>query len=185
MTTMRRTTAAALLALGLLHATVEPAQAASAAEISANARQALRDLYARTPAARVLGEKARGILVFPSILKGGFIFGAEYGNGALFRNGRTSAYYNTTGASYGFQAGIQKYGYALFLMTDAAIRYLDQSQGFELGAGPSLVVVDQGFAKKLTTTTLQSDMYAFVFNQMGLMGGVSLQGTKVTRIHPQ
>jgi len=184
MTTILRTTAA-LLTLGLLHATAGPARAASAAEIDASARQALRDLYASTPAARVLGEKARGILVFPSIVKGGFIFGAEYGDGALFRHGRVAGYYNTTGASYGFQAGIQKYGYALFLMTDAAIRYLDESKGFELGAGPSLVVVDQGFAKRLTTTTLQNDMYAFVFGQQGLMGGVSLQGTKVTRIHPE
>lgn len=184
MTTTLRTAATALLALGLLSATSESARAASAAEIDASARQALRDLYASTPAARVLGEKARGILVFPSIVKGGFIFGAEYGNGALFRHGRLTGFYNTTGASYGFQAGVQKYGYALFLMTDGALRYLDQSKGFELGAGPSLVVVDTGFAKKLTSTTLQNDMYAFIFNQQGLMGGVSLQGTKVTRIHP-
>jgi lipid-binding SYLF domain-containing protein len=185
MTRTARILFAAFLTLACLHTSAAPTRAASAAEISASARQALRDLYASTPAARVLGEKARGILVFPSIVKGGFIFGAEYGNGALFRRGSVSGYYNTSGASYGFQAGIQKYGYALFLMTDAALRYLDQSQGFELGAGPSLVVVDKGFAKKLTTTTLQNDMYAFVFDQQGLMGGISLQGTKVTRIHPQ
>jgi lipid-binding SYLF domain-containing protein len=185
MTRTARTLVAAALALGCLHANAAPARAASAGEISASARQALRDLYAATPAARLLGEKARGVLVFPSIVKGGFIFGAEYGNGALFRRGSVSGYYNTSGASYGLQAGVQKYGYALFLMTDAALRYLDQSQGFELGVGPSLVVVDQGFAKKLTSTTLQNDMYAFIFDQKGLMGGIGLQGTKITRIHPE
>lgn len=183
-TTFRTTTAAAVLASALLHAAGTPAHADSAGEINASARQALRDLYARTPAARAIGEKARGILVFPSIVKGGFIFGAEFGNGALFKAGRTTGYYNTTGVSYGFQAGLQKYGYALFFMTDSALRYLDQSGGFELGAGPSLVVVDEGFAKKMTTTTLRSDVYAFVFSAKGLMGGVGLQGTKITRFHP-
>jgi lipid-binding SYLF domain-containing protein len=184
-TTLRTATAAILLAMGMLHTTSAPARAASASEISESARNALDALYAKQPAARVLGEKARGVLVFPSIVKGGFIFGAEYGDGALFKYGRVSAYYNTTGVSYGFQAGLQKYGYALFFMTDSALRYLNKSDGFELGAGPSLTVVDEGFAKKMTTTTLRSDVYAFVFSQKGLMGGIGLQGTKITRIHPK
>jgi lipid-binding SYLF domain-containing protein len=186
MTTLLRSFgAAAVLTAGILQATSIPAQAASAAEISSAARRALNDLYARTPAAKVLGQKARGILVFPSIVKGGFIFGGEYGQGALFRGGTATGYYNTTGVSWGFQAGLQKYGYALFFMTDSSLKYLDQSQGFEVGAGPSLVIVDEGFAKKMSSTTLRSDVYAFVFSQKGLMGGVGLQGTKITRINPK
>jgi lipid-binding SYLF domain-containing protein len=184
MTTLRTTTAA-LLALGLLHATAAPVHAASASEISAGSHAALRDLYAKNPTARAIGGKARAILVFPGIVKGGFIFGAEFGDGALIKGGRTNSYWRTTGVSWGFQAGAQKYGYALFLMSESAIKYLDETAGFELGAGPSLTVVDKGMATTMTTTTLRSDMYAFVFDQAGLMGGLSLRGTKVTRIHPQ
>jgi lipid-binding SYLF domain-containing protein len=184
-TPLRSFAAATLLGAGLLHATASPARAASAAEISSTSRRALNDLYKRTPAARTLGEKAHGILVFPSIVKGGFIFGGEFGEGALFRGGKTSGYYNTTGVSWGFQAGLQKYGYALFFMTDSALAYLNRSEGFELGTGPSLVVVDEGFGKKLSTTTLRNDVYAFIFSQKGLMGGIGLQGTKITRINPK
>jgi lipid-binding SYLF domain-containing protein len=180
-----RTTAALALALSQLPVGSGPAHAASAAEISSRSRRALDDLYARTPAARTLGAKARAILVFPAIVKGGFIFGGELGEGVLFRGGRTSGYYLTSGVSYGFQAGLQKYGYALFFMTDSAVRYLDESRGFELGAGPSLVIVDEGMAAKLSTTTARSDIFAFIFDQRGLMGGIGLQGTKITRIHPQ
>jgi lipid-binding SYLF domain-containing protein len=175
---------AAVLAVGIMQGTSTDARAASAAAISSAANKALNDLYASTPAARALGNKARGILVFPSIVKGGFIFGAEFGDGALRRGGRTVAYYRTTGASYGFQAGLQKYGYALFFMSDKALEYLDQSKGFEIGTGPSLVIVDTGFAAKMSTTTARSDVYAFFFDQKGLMGGIGLQGTKITRIHP-
>jgi len=185
MTTTLRTVTTILLSAGVLYASSTPASAASAAQIGESARSALDALYAKQPAARAIGEKARGVLVFPSIVKGGFIFGAEYGDGALFKSGRVTGYYNTTGVSYGFQAGLQKYGYALFFMTDGALRYLDQSKGFELGAGPSLTLVDEGFAKKMSTSTLRSDIYAFVFSQKGLMGGIGLQGTKITRIHPK
>ena len=185
MTIARRTlVATALLALGTLHASSLPAHAASAAEISRSSRTALDELYRRSPVARTLGESAVGVLVFPGITKGGFIFGAEYGNGTLFRRGRIAGYYNTTGISWGFQAGIQKYGYALFFMRESALRYLEETKGFELGAGPSLTVVDKGFATKMSTNTVRSDIYAFVFSEKGLMGGIGLQGTKITRIHP-
>jgi lipid-binding SYLF domain-containing protein len=176
---------AAILALMLTLTsalTPAPAFAASAAEIDRDARKGLQDLYAKNPKARELGAKAKGILVFPNIVKAGFMFGAQYGDGALFKGGRVVAYYNTVAASYGFQAGIQVYGYALFFMTDAALKYLDKSEGFELGSAPSLVVLDEGKAGSLSTTTLQNDMYAMFFDQKGLMGGLGLQGTKISRI---
>jgi len=87
-------------------------------------------------------------------------------------------------ASYGFQAGVQAFGYALFFMDDASVRYLDNSDGWELGTGPSLVVLEEGFGKNLSTTTLQKGVYAFIFDQRGLMGGVGIQGSKITRINP-
>ena len=83
----------------------------------------------------------------------------------------------------GLQAGIQKFGYALFFMTDSTLSYLNKSDGWELGVGPSIVVVDVGAAGSLTTTTAKSDVYAFFFSQKGLMAGIGLQGTKITKIN--
>jgi lipid-binding SYLF domain-containing protein len=123
--------------------------------------------------------------VFPHILKGGFVFGGQFGDGALRSGGRTLGYYRTVSASYGLQAGLQSYGYALFLMNDSALAYLDKSGGWEIGVGPTLVVVDKGAAGALTTTTARSDVYAFFFDQQGLMAGLGLQGTKIFRIHPE
>jgi len=117
-------------------------------------------------------------------LKGGFIVGAQHGEGALLSGGRTLGYYNTIAASYGLQAGVQKFGYALFFMTNSSLAYLDKSGGWELGTGPSIVVVDTGMAKSLTTTTLQKGVYALFFDQKGLMAGLGLQGSKITRITP-
>jgi lipid-binding SYLF domain-containing protein len=159
-----------------------PATAASASEIDRNARSALQSLYGKTPAAKVLGEKAQGILVFPSITKGGFMVGGQFGEGALILGGKTVGYYNTVQVSYGLQAGVQKYGYAVFFMTGAASKWLEKSDGWELGTGPTIVVVDAGKAGSLTTTTAQSDIYAFFFDQKGLMGGLGLQGTKVSKV---
>ena len=174
-----------LLAVALLLAGgPQPASAASGKQISRNASAALHELYATTPAAKELGSKAKAILVFPKILKAGFMVGAQGGHGALFKGGKTVGYYNTVAASYGFQAGVQSFAYALFLMTDSALEYLGRSGGWELGTGPSLVVVDVGAAKSLTTTTLKDDVYAFVFGQKGLMAGIGIQGSKITRIHP-
>jgi lipid-binding SYLF domain-containing protein len=152
------------------------------AEIQQDAAGALEKLYARSPAAKALGQKAAGILVFPSILKAGLMIGGQYGEGALMQGGKWVRYYSTAGASYGLQAGAQTYGYALFLMTPAAIRQLDSNDGWEVGVGPSVVVVDEGMAKSLTTTTMNDDVYAFIFSQKGLMGGIGVQGNKITRI---
>ena len=160
--------------------------ASSASKISQDSRAALKSLYAQNPAARALGAKAKGVLVFPSVVKGGFVVGAQAGNGAMIRDtGEISGFYQTAAASYGLQAGIQEFGYALFLMDDDAFRNINRSGGWEIGSSPSLVVVDEGIATSLTTTTLNKSTYAFFFNQRGLMGGLGLQGSKITRIHPQ
>ncbi len=159
-----------------------PARAATAAELNRDAKRILEKLYAETPAAKTLGEKAQAILVFPSITKGGFIVGGQYGEGVLYKGGKPAGYYSTVAASYGLQAGIQKYSYALFFMRDEAVQYLDRSDGWELGTAPSIVVVDTGVAGGISTTTIKSDVYAFFFDQKGLMAGLGLQGTKITRI---
>lgn len=158
--------------------------APTASEIDQSVTRALASLYGENDAARALGAKAKGILVFPEIRKGAFIVGAQYGYGALKKGNITAGYYRTGAASYGFQAGVKKFGYALFFMTDSALGYLDASAGWAIGTGPSLVVVDQGLARSLTTTNLRADVYAFVFDQKGLMGGIGLEGSKVTKITP-
>ena len=158
------------------------ARAATAAEINRDVKIALEKLYAKSSSAKTLGEKAKGILVFPGIIKAGFMVGGQFGEGALLRGGKTAGYYNTLSASYGLQIGGQKYGYALFFMSDSAMSWLDRSDGWEIGTGPSIVVMDTGAASSATTTSLQSEIYAFFFDQKGLMGGLGLQGTKITRM---
>lgn len=160
------------------------ASAATAEQIDRQVDTALSQLYSLSPAAKQLAKTAKGILVFPRIMKAGLIVGGQYGEGALRVKGKTVGYYNTVAASYGLQAGAQTYGYALFFMTDEALHYLYKSGGWEIGSGPSLVVVDQGMASSFTTTTAKSDVYAFFFNQKGLMGGLGLQGSKITKINP-
>ena len=172
----------ALAALLTLHAA--PALAASASEIDRKATAALQKLYATTPEAKALAQKAKGILVFPSIVKGGFIVGGQFGDGALRVNGKTVSYYRSVAASYGLQAGVQSFGYALMFMDDESLAYLDKSDGWEIGSGPSVVVVDKGAAKTLSSTTLRSGVYAFIFAQKGLMGGIGIQGSKITKITP-
>jgi len=155
-------------------------------EINRDAKTALDKLYDGTPQARQLASRAKAVLVFPSIVKAGFLFGAQYGStGALIKDGRTVGYYNTVAASYGLQAGVQSFGYALFFMSDSALKYLDKSEGWEVGVGPSIVVIDAGAAKSLTTTTAKDDVYAFIFDQKGLMAGLGLQGSKITKINPK
>ena len=160
------------------------ALAASAGEIDRNATQALSMLYATTPGAKALADKSKAILIFPSIVKGGFIVAGQFGDGALRQGGRTVGYYRSLSASYGFQAGAQSFGDVLFFMDNASHAYLNKSSGWELGTGPSLVVLDKGFGKNVSTTTMQKGVYAFIFNQKGLMGGVGIQGSKITKINP-
>lgn len=174
---------AILVALALAGSST-PALAGSKAEIDSGVDAALQNLLATTPPAKALMGIAKGILVFPRIVKAGFIVGGQAGEGALVKNGKTAGYYNTISLSYGYQAGAQAFGYALFFTTDAAMAYLDRSSGWEIGVGPSITVVDEGVARSLSTTTAKDGIYAFFFDQKGLMAGAGIQGSKITRIHP-
>jgi lipid-binding SYLF domain-containing protein len=186
MNLVKRTLGVALVVIMGAFNVLSPAAAlaANASEIDRDARSALDKLYKHTPGAKALADKAVAVLVFPSIVKGGFIIAGQFGDGALRQNGKSVAYYRSLAASYGFQAGIQSFGYVLFFMDDASLQYLDDSNGWELGVGPSLVVLDEGFGKNVSTTTLQKGVYAFIFNQTGLMGGLGIQGSKISRINP-
>lgn len=177
-----RVAVAVLLAIALCVSGRGVASAASAARIDRDSTAALSKLYEANQVARMLGKDARAILVFPSILKAGFMFGGQIGEGAMRQGGKTVGYYNSIAASYGLQAGIQTFGYALFLMDGAAVRAFESSAGFEIGVGPSVVVVDKGIGKSLTSTTVRKGIYAFIFDQKGAMAGLGVQGSKITRI---
>jgi len=156
-----------------------------AAELTQASQAALKQLYANVPLAKELGPKAHAILVFPKVTKAGLGIGGQYGEGALLKGGTAVGYYKTTGASFGLQAGGQQYGYAMLFMNAKALEQLDNAKGFEVGVGPSVVLVDEGMAKTTTTSTLKDDIYAFVFGQKGLMAGLGIQGNKITKITPK
>lgn len=173
-----------ILGLSMQVSTAVAGESAEAVQIDREVDAALNKLLEDTPEAEIFRKEARGILVFPSIVKGGFMFGAQYGKGALRKQGETVGYYSNVAASYGLQAGVQTFGYAMFFMNEKSLEYLNESEGWEVGVGPSIVVMDKGMGKSLTTTTGRSDVYAFIFDQQGLMAGLGLQGSKITRIHP-
>lgn len=156
-----------------------------AAELTKSSQEALAKLNESAPLAKELGPKAHAILVFPSVKKAGLGIGGQYGEGTLLKGGNAAAFYKTTGASFGLQAGGQQYGYAMFFMNEKALVELDNAKGFEVGVGPSIVMVDEGMAKTTTTNTLKDDIYAFVFAQKGLMAGLGIQGNKIAKIQPK
>jgi lipid-binding SYLF domain-containing protein len=157
----------------------------AAAKLASESQAALQRLSASVPLAAELRKTAVAVLVFPTITKAGFGIGGQYGEGALLKDGAAVAYYKTTGASFGLQAGGQKYAYAMFFTSAAALDQLDAANGFEVGVGPSVVVVEEGMGKSRTTTTLNEDIYAFIFGQKGLMAGLGLQGNKIKKITPK
>jgi lipid-binding SYLF domain-containing protein len=173
-----------LLLAAFVIAFPQMSQAATAGKIDHKVDSALKTLYKTTPAAKNLAKVAKGILVFPDVVKGGVIVGGQYGEGALRVGGKTAGYYKTVAASYGLQAGGQSFAYVLFFLDNESLQYLKDSQGWEIGVGPSVVVVDTGVARTLTTTTIKSGVYAFIFRQKGLMAGLGIQGSQITEITP-
>ena len=185
MNSIKRTMLVMALAIGFftpLAMLGSSARAASAADLDRSASQALQSLYKTNPTAAVIGKQAKAILVFPNIVKAGLVFGGSYGEGVLMEGSKVSDYYNSVSGSWGLQAGAQSYGYAVFLMNDDAVAYLRKSHGWEIGVGPTVVVVNEGVAKNLSSSTLKDSAYAFIFDQQGLMASLSIEGTKISRI---
>lgn len=158
------------------------ASAADKAMLTQDAEAALQALYKHHDGAKAIGTQAAGILVFPRIVRAGFIVGGSGGEGVLFKKGKASGYYSSGSASVGLQAGIQSFGYAVFFVTEKELQKFQNSKGWDVGAAPTLVVVDSGAGKEINTTTAKDAVYAFVFNQEGLMAGMALQGQKISRV---
>jgi lipid-binding SYLF domain-containing protein len=174
---LKSNTGLILVALALI-----AVRTASADDLTHDSRQALQQLVAQNPAAAKAKSKALAVLVFPNVVKAGFMVGAQGGKGILFVDGKPNGRYRTVAASYGLQAGAQKYGYALFFMDQSSLDWINKTRGWEIGTGPSVVIVDKGKAKSISTSTLHSGIYAFIFDQKGLMAGLGLQGSKIKRI---
>ncbi|HPG22419.1 MAG TPA: lipid-binding SYLF domain-containing protein [Amaricoccus sp.] len=170
--------AAAVLATGV-------AQAASRTEIDTRADLVLNRLLSESATAQAVDEKAVAVLIFPDIVKAGFGLGGQYGEGVLRRDGASVAYYNIASASFGFQAGAQSYGQVIYFMTEAALRQLETSKGFVLGADANVAVVNMGANVDVNSGTLQDPIIAFVTDQKGLMAGVTVEGSKISRINPK
>ena len=183
--TARRAAFAALSAFLLLTAAAPGARAASASVIDQKVDVALNSLLAQSPTAQALAEKAVAILVFPQVVKAGFGFGGEFGEGALRRNDATVGYYNLASASFGFQIGAQAYSEAYFFMTEDALASLDRTGGFEVGADAAVAVATEGLSAGASSATVTKPITVFVFGQQGLMAGATIEGSKITRINPK
>ena len=184
MKTLQRTFLAFMVAAvaTISMSSINLATAATAENLDRDSKQALQTLYKTEPVAKTLSQSAKGILVFPNMIKAGLVFGGSYGEGVLLKGSQVIDYYNSVAGSWGLQIGAQSYGYAVFLMTDDAVSYIEKTKGWEIGVGPTVVVVDAGVARNISSSSLKNDAYAFIFSQQGLMAGVSIEGTKISQI---
>jgi lipid-binding SYLF domain-containing protein len=172
-----------LIAAISIAATSLVALAQTKSALEADAQQAYQNLISEVPAAKMLSKDAVAILIFPKITKGGFVVGGQYGEGVLMKDGAVIGYYSTAGGSYGLQVGVQQFGYAMFFMKNEALNALNDTGGFEIGVGPSIVLIDEGMAKSTSSITMKEDVYAFIFGQKGLMAGLGLQGNKISKLN--
>ncbi len=176
--------AAAFLALGGC-TTTGPQDPQTAAQqrssINESANETLEKLYKAAPGSRTMAERAKGVLVFPNVVRAGFILGAEHGDGVLRVNGRNEGYYTTTGGSIGWQAGAQSRAIVLLFMTQAALDQFRDSNGWTAGADATVAVATVGANGTIDTNTARKDVVGFVLTNAGLMAGVSLEGAKIQK----
>jgi len=158
------------------------ARAASAEEIDARVREALGELYKSSSAAKELGAKARGTLVFPKVIKGGVGVGGGFGEGALEVGGHTAGYYDVASASVGFQLGVQEQSVVIMFMTDEALKRFQASHGWKAGVDGSVAIAKFGVGESIDTETARKPIVGFVFSNKGLMYDLSLEGAKITRV---
>jgi lipid-binding SYLF domain-containing protein len=142
----------------------------------------LQRLYASVNGSRELVNKARGVLVFPRVISAGFWLGAQYGEGALRVDGRTDGYYSTAGGSFGLQIGAQSKALIYVFLTDDALTQFRNRDGWAVGTDATVAVMRLGANGQLDTTTATNPVEVFVLTNAGLMAGVSLEGTKVSRL---
>ncbi|CAM3741332.1 YSC84-related protein [Bordetella tumulicola] len=151
-------------------------------EINSGTDATLTKLYETSPDSKALVERAKGVLVFPSVLSASLIVGAEHGKGVLRVGGVDSGYYSTTAGSVGFQAGAQSKAVILLFMTDQALEKFRKSDGWTVGADATVAVAKVGANGSIDSNTAQQPIVGFVINNGGLMAGVSLEGAKISKL---
>ncbi|NRO97514.1 hypothetical protein GWC77_16455 [Paraburkholderia sp. NMBU_R16] len=152
-------------------------------EINSGVDAALSRMYAQVPGSRDLVSRARGVLVFPKVLQAGFVVGGEFGEGALRTGGTTQGYYNLISGSFGLQAGAQSKTVVFLFMTDDALKAFQQRQGWSVGGDASVALLKMGANGAVDTTTATKPVQVIVMTNAGLMGDLSLQGMKISRIN--
>lgn len=173
----------AAFALLAMLSMASPIEAGSAREIDTGIDVALARFYDKIPGARDLADKAEGMLVFPSVVKAGFGLGGEYGEGALLIRERTVDYYNIISASIGFQLGVQKRTVIIAFMTEAALDRFRRTRGWKAGVDGSVAIVTLGVGGSIDTNRITSPVVGFILDPKGLMYNLTLEGSKISRIH--
>ena len=182
--TRRTLSLATLSAAALAVAKIAPANA-SVSQLNHDSYAALEKLFAEEPHTKLIAERSVGILVFPRIVKAGIVIGGQSGDGTLIVNKHVHAHYNLSAGSLGLQVGAQTFSYALFFMNEKSLSYLENSAGWSIGSGPSVVALDKSAASSWTGAGASAgDVYAIPFSASGLMASLSLEGSKISRIHP-
>jgi lipid-binding SYLF domain-containing protein len=181
---MLRLASLAFLSLALALTAPPAARAGSAYEIDRSVDTTLDRFFYKIGGARDLARKAVGILVFPSIIKAGFGFGGEYGEGALRIHGRTVDYYNMVSASFGFQIGVQERSVIILFMTAEALDQFRRTAGWKIGADASVAIITVGVGGSIDTNKISSPVVGFILDPKGLMYNLTLEGSKISRIHP-
>lgn len=175
-----------LATAALLPLAAAPAVAAASEEaqvIDLKVDLALKRLYRSVRGAEELVGEAKGVLVVPQVTKAGLIVGGLYGEGALRVNGATVAYYALAAASFGLQAGAQRFDQALLFMTTEALERFRRSEGWEVGVDAEVTTPGRGLSTALNTTVARNPIISFTFGQEGLMAGASIEGAKFTKIY--
>ena len=184
MNTLLKALCLVLVALVANIAAPRISEAASAAEIEADANDTLHSFVRQVPGARELAAKAAGILVFPSVVKAGIGIGGEYGEGILLNQQRVDGYYNLISASFGFQLGVQERSVIIMFMTQDALRGFEERAGWKIGVDGSVTIITVGVGGGIDTDKIVSPVIGFIIDQKGLMYNLTLEGSKISRINP-
>ncbi len=180
---MKIRTLTAVTGLALFSLLIGPAALArTKAEINASADSALKHFYALTPANRELADKAAGVLVFGRVTKAGVGVGGEYGEGVMRLKGDSATYYKVTSASVGLTLGAGRHREIIMFMTQESLDKFTQSAGWSVGADSAIAVVSSGAGGTYDSETVGKPVIGFIFGEKGLLGDLSFEGTKITRI---
>lgn len=171
---------AGLLAMALT-APIQISSAATTAEVDSKVGFAIERLHKEVPGSDEVTKKAAGYLVFPGVIKAGFIIAGEGGQGALLVGGKIVAHYDIMSGSIGFQGGAEKKDIIIAFMDAGSLKKFEDSNGWKAGADGSVTLINVGAAAKVDLTTLKEPILGFVVGQSGLMAGVSIDGSKITK----